>query len=48
MGENYEGTDRPGKGKLQKWLEQLSFLETFQDDAGVVCVRVRTQAMHIL
>ena len=48
IGKNYGGSDRPGKRKLQKWLEQLSFLETFQDDAGVVCVRVRTQAMHIL
>ena len=48
IGKNYGGSDRPGKGKLQKWPEQLSFLETFQDDAGVVCVRVRTQAMHIL
>ena len=45
MGENYEGTDRPGKGKLQKWLEQLSFLEKFQDDEDVACVRVRPQAM---
>ena len=50
IGANDEGTDRPRKGKrkLQKWLEQLSFLDTFRDDAGVVCVRVRTQAMHIL
>ena len=50
IGANYAGTDRPRKGKrkLQKWLEQLSFLEKLQDDEGSACVRVRTQAMHIL
>ena len=38
---NYRGSDRPGKGRLSRWLQQLSFLEEFQDGAGQACVRLR-------
>ena len=38
---NYRGSDRPGNGRLSKWLRQLSFLEEFQDGAGQSCVRLR-------
>ena len=45
IAENYKEPDAPAKGKgrlkhFTKWLQQLSFLEHFLDDAGIDCVRI--------